>query len=85
VDAYKAKYGKLPPDDYVMCGYTGTMVAAMGIDKAGTDQDPQKIGEALRKLKWDSPNGPLSFDVKGQATIKVYVVQVKNGQRVLLK
>jgi len=85
VNAFKDKYGKLPEDDFSMCGYTGTMVSAMGIDKAGTDQDPQKIGEALRKLNWDSPNGPLSFDAKGQATIKVYVVQVKNGQRVLLK
>jgi len=85
VNAFKAKYGKFPEDDFSMCGYTGTMVSAMGIDKAGTDQDPQKIGEALRKLKWDSPNGPLSFDAKGQGTIKVYVVQVKNGQRVLLK
>jgi branched-chain amino acid transport system substrate-binding protein len=61
------------------------MVTAMGIDKAGTDQDPQKIGAALRALKWDSPNGPLSFDAKGQATLKVYIVQIRNGQRVLLK
>jgi branched-chain amino acid transport system substrate-binding protein len=83
--AFKAKYGKLPEDDFSMCGYTGTMVASMGINRAGTDQDPKKIGEALRKLKWDAPNGPLSFDSHGQGTIKVYIVQVKNGKRVLVK
>ncbi len=85
LNGFKAKYGKSPEDDFSMCGYTGTMVSAMAIDKAGTDQDPQKIGAALRGLKWDAPNGPLSFDAKGQGTIKVYIVQVKNGQRVLLK
>jgi len=85
VAGFKAKYGKLPEDDFSKCGYTGTMVAAMGIDKAGTDQDPQKIGATLRNLKWDAPNGPLSFDAKGQGTKKVYIVQVRNGQRVLVK
>lgn len=85
LDAFKAKYGKLPEDDFVIWGYTGLMVAAMGIDKAGTDQDPKKIGEAIRQLKWDAPAGPLSFDEKGQGTISVYVVQVRNGKRVLVK
>jgi branched-chain amino acid transport system substrate-binding protein len=83
--AFKAKYGKLPEDDFSMCGYTGTMVASMAINKAGTDQDPQKIGAALRKLKWNAPNGSLSFDSHGQGTINVYIVQVKNGTRVLIK
>jgi len=85
LDAFKAKYGKLPEDDFCCWGYTGLMVAAMGIDKAGTDQDPKKIEEALRTLKWDAPAGPLSFDAKGQGTISVYIVQIRNGKQVLLK
>ncbi len=79
------KYGKSPEDDFGCWGYTGLMVAAMGIDKAGTDQDPKKIGEAIRKLRWEAPAGPLSFDEKGQGTISVYIVQVRNGKQVLLK
>jgi branched-chain amino acid transport system substrate-binding protein len=61
------------------------MVSAMGIDKAGTDQDPQKIAAALRKLKWDAPSGPLAFDKKGQGTISVYIEQIRGGKPVLIK
>ncbi len=85
LDAFKAKYGKLPEDDYCSLGYTGLIMATMAIDKAGTDQDPKKIGEVLRKMKWDAPGGPLSFDAKGQGTISVYTVQVRDGKRTLLK
>jgi branched-chain amino acid transport system substrate-binding protein len=85
IDAFQAKYGKLPPDDFSNWGYTGMMVAAKAMDKAGTDKDPEKIAEALRGFQWDAPAGPLSFDDKGQGTISVYVVQVKDGKRVLAK
>jgi len=85
VDAFQKKYGKLPDDDFAEWGYTGLMVSAMGIAKAGTDQDTKKIAEALRKLKWDAPGGPLAFDEKGQGTITVYIVQVRGGKPVLVK
>ena len=85
LDAFKAKYGRLPEDDYCSLGYTGLITSTMAIDKAGTDQDPKKIGDVLRKMKWDAPGGPLSFDAKGQGTISVYTEQVRDGKRVLLK
>ena len=85
LSAFKAKYGRPPQNDFTIWGYTGLFVAAMAIDKAGTDQDPQKIAEAMRKIKWDVPAGPLSFDAKGQGTIGVHIVQVKAGKRVLVR
>jgi branched-chain amino acid transport system substrate-binding protein len=85
VDAFQKKYGKLPDDDFAEWGYTGLMVTAMGIDKAGTDQDPKKIEEALRKLKWEAPGGFLAFDEKGQRTITLYIVQVRGGKPVLIQ
>ncbi|MGD0625315.1 MAG: ABC transporter substrate-binding protein [Thermodesulfobacteriota bacterium] len=85
LSAYKAKYNMEPPDEVSTSGYTGLMVAAMGIDKAGTDQDPQKIGDAIRKMTWDAPAGPLSFDAKGQGTISAFIVQVRDGKRVVVK
>lgn len=83
--AFKAKYGRPPQNDFTIWGYTGLFVTAMAIDKAGTDQDPQKITEAMRKIKFDAPAGPLSFDEKGQGTIGVHIVQVKGGKRVLVR
>ena len=85
LEAFKAKYGKLPEDDFSMWGYTGMMVAAKAIDSAKTDQDPKEIANVLRAMKWDAPAGPLSFDEKGQGTVGVFVVEIKDGQRRLVK
>jgi ABC-type branched-subunit amino acid transport system substrate-binding protein len=61
------------------------MVAAMGINKAGTDKDQEKIRLAIKGLKYNSPQGPIHFDDKGDSGVPAYVLQFKNGEYHLIK
>ncbi len=85
VKAYRAKYGD-DPNDSVSLGWSPIMVAAMGIDKAGTDKDQEKIRQAIKGLKWNSPQGPINgFDDKGDSGVPAHVLQYKNGEYHLIK
>jgi ABC-type branched-subunit amino acid transport system substrate-binding protein len=85
VKAYRAKYGD-DPNDSVSLGWTPIMVAAMGINKAGTDKDQEKIRLAIKGLKYTSPQGPINgFDDKGDSNVPAYVLQFKNGEYHLVK
>ena len=84
VKAYRAKYGD-DPNDSVSLGWSPIMVAAMGINKAGTDKDQEKIRLAIKGLKYNSPQGPIHFDDKGDSGVPAYVLQFKNGEYHLIK
>ena len=84
VKAYRAKYGD-DPNDSVSLGWSPIMVAAMGIQNAGTDKDQEKIRLAIKGLKWNSPQGPISFDEKGDSGVPAHVLQFKNGEYHLVK
>jgi branched-chain amino acid transport system substrate-binding protein len=84
VKAYRAKYGD-DPNDSVSLGWSPIMVAAMGINKAGTDKDQEKIRLAIKGLKYNSPQGPINFDDKGDSGVPAYVLQFKNGEYHLVK
>ncbi len=84
VKAYRAKYGD-DPNDSVSLGWSPIMVAAMGIEKAGTDKDQEKIRLAIKGLKWNSPQGPINFDEKGDSGVPAHVLQYKNGEYHLIK
>ena len=85
VKAYRAKYGD-DPNDSVSLGWSPIMVAAMGINKAGTDKDEEKIRLAIKGLKYNSPQGPINgFDDKGDSGVPAYVLQFKNGEYHLIK
>ena len=84
VKAYRAKYGD-DPNDSVSLGWSPIMVAAMAIDKAGTDKDQEKIRLAVKELKWNSPQGPINFDDKGDSGVPAHVLQFKNGEYHLIK
>ncbi|MGE5252862.1 MAG: ABC transporter substrate-binding protein [Planctomycetaceae bacterium] len=85
VKAYRAKYGD-DPNDSVSLGWSPIMVAALGINKAGTDKDEEKIRLAIKTLKYDSPQGPINgFDAKGDSGVPAYVLQYKNGEYHLVK
>jgi branched-chain amino acid transport system substrate-binding protein len=84
VKAYRAKYGD-DPNDSVSLGWSPIMVAAMGIQNAGTDKDQEKIRLAIKGLKWNSPQGPISFDEKGDSGVPAHVLQFKNGEYHLIK
>ena len=84
VKAYRAKYGD-DPNDSVSLGWSPIMVAAMGIQNAGTDKDQEKIRLAIKGLKWNSPQGPINFDDKGDSGVPAHVLQFKNGEYHLIK
>jgi branched-chain amino acid transport system substrate-binding protein len=84
VKAYRAKYGD-DPNDSVSLGWSPIMVAAMGINKAGTDKDQEKIRLAIKGLKYNSPQGPINFDDKGDSGVPAYVLQFKGGEYHLVK
>ena len=84
VKAYRAKYGD-DPNDSVSLGYSPIMVAALAINKAGTDKDQEKIRLAVKGLKWNSPQGPINFDDKGDSGVPAHVLQFKGGEYHLVK
>jgi ABC-type branched-subunit amino acid transport system substrate-binding protein len=85
VKAYRAKYGD-DPNDSVSLGWSPIMVAALGINKAGTDKDEEKIRLAIKTLKYNSPQGPINgFDANGDSGVPAYVLQYKNGEYHLVK
>ena len=84
VKAYRAKYGD-DPNDSVSLGWSPIMVAAMAIQKAGTDKDQEKIRLAVKGLKWNSPQGPINFDEKGDSGVPAHVLQFKGGEYHLIK
>jgi branched-chain amino acid transport system substrate-binding protein len=79
VKAYKAKFGD-EPNDSAAQGYTPIMVAAMAMEKAGTATDQEKIRVALKGLTWDSPQGKIKFDEKGDSGVPAHVLVFKGGQ-----
>ena len=84
VKAYRAKYGD-DPNDSVSLGWSPIMVAAMAIQNAGTDKDQEKIRLAVKGLKWNSPQGPINFDEKGDSGVPAHVLQFKGGEYHLIK
>lgn len=84
VKAYRAKYGD-DPNDSVSLGWTPVMLGAMAIQKAGTDKDQEKIRVAMKGIKWDSPQGPINFDDKGDSGVPAHVLQYKGGEYHFIK
>jgi len=84
VKAYRAKYGD-DPNDSVSLGWTPIMLASMAIQKAGTDKDEEKIRVAMKGIQWESPQGQIRFDDKGDSGVPAHVLQYKNGEYHLIK
>jgi branched-chain amino acid transport system substrate-binding protein len=85
VKAYRAKYGD-DPNDSVSLGWSPIMVAAMGIHKAGTEKDQEKIRLAIKGIQYNSPQGPIhGFNDKGDSGVPAYVLQFKGGEYRLVK
>lgn len=84
-EEYRKKFGKDPAQTFSHSGYSGMWVTALGVDKAGTDTDLNKIREALEKLVWEGPGATWKFDEKHQALVAPHIVQVRSGQYVTVK
>jgi branched-chain amino acid transport system substrate-binding protein len=80
VAAYKERYHDYPRVGSIV-GYTTIKAIAAGIAKAGST-DTEKLVEAFRGLKLDTPFGPIVFRASDhQSTMGAYVgkLAVKNG------
>jgi branched-chain amino acid transport system substrate-binding protein len=75
VDAYQKKYHDYPRLGSVV-GYVTIQSLAAGITKAGST-DPEKLVEAFKGLKVDSPLGPFVYRASDhQATMGAYVGKI---------
>jgi branched-chain amino acid transport system substrate-binding protein len=77
--AYKAKFG-YEPEYHVASAVADVEALALAIQAAGS-VDPQKVRDALAKVKFDSAYGPVSFNEQGQIQgIPQVVIQVQDGK-----
>lgn len=60
MDAYQAKYGT-PADSFGANGYTRAIMVLAALKATGGDTDPDKLHEAIKGLKLDTPQGPIKF------------------------
>jgi branched-chain amino acid transport system substrate-binding protein len=67
------------PAYHGMQAYAALLVAALAINDAKSS-DPAVIAEAIRKLKTDTPFGPIQFDDKGVNAHPVLISQVQNSE-----
>jgi urea transport system substrate-binding protein len=70
VKAYKAKYGAdRHTDDPIEAGYNSVYIWAAAVAKAGSF-DVEKVKEAAKGLKLDTPEGPLTVDATNHHVFK---------------
>ncbi|MDD3268247.1 MAG: ABC transporter substrate-binding protein [Syntrophomonadaceae bacterium] len=81
VKAYQDKYDKVP-DAFAALGYDSAKLLAQAIKDAGA-ADPQKVTEALAKIK-DFPaiTGTMSINEKHNPVKKIVVIEFKDGKLV---
>jgi len=78
VKAYEAMF-KQTPDDSASLGWTTTMVAAQALKAAGPGFDSEALRKALSNVNYKSPQGPVKFDAKGDASVAAHVLRFKDG------
>jgi branched-chain amino acid transport system substrate-binding protein len=64
-------------------GYTAAKSVLLGIERAGS-LDPDRIAAAMEGLTWQAPHGPIAFGPNHQATINMYVTQVRDMKHIVL-
>lgn len=88
INNYNAKWGKYP-DMFAAATYEAMYIAKAAIENAEYIDDLAQyrinVRNALRDLiELPGVQGPTTFDEKGQADKKVYVVQWKNHDKIIL-
>lgn len=73
--AYKARFG-YDPDYHAASGVADVEALAQAMEDAGSI-DPQKVRDALAKVKFDSLYGPIAFSAHGQIDLPQVVIQVQ--------
>jgi branched-chain amino acid transport system substrate-binding protein len=80
--AYKAKFG-YDPDYHAASGVADVEALVQAVENAGST-DPQKVREALSKVKFDSLYGRVAFNENGQIDLPQIVVQVQGDALVAI-
>ena len=80
LQAYAAKYGGEPSNEFVAFGWNAIVVLADAITRAGSATDVDKLTQALRETNVDVATTKLHFDASGQGSIVGIQVQIKNGE-----
>jgi branched-chain amino acid transport system substrate-binding protein len=77
VAAYNAEF-KRNPDMFSVGGYDGMHVIYEALKKTNGDADGDKLIEAAKGLKWESPRGPMSIDPETRDVVEtVYIRRVE--------
>jgi branched-chain amino acid transport system substrate-binding protein len=74
---YKARFG-YDPDYHAASGVADVEAVVQAMEDANSI-DPQKVRDALAKVKFDSLYGPIAFNAHGQIDLPQVVIQVQNG------
>ncbi|HTN65796.1 MAG TPA: amino acid ABC transporter substrate-binding protein, partial [Burkholderiaceae bacterium] len=74
---YKAKYG-YDPDYHAASGAADVEALVQAMEDAGS-MEPQKVRDALAKIKFDSLYGPIAFGANGQIDLPQVVIQVQGN------
>lgn len=72
---YQAKFG-YTPDYHAASGVADVEALVKAMEDAGST-DPQKVRDALAKVKFDSLYGPIAFNAQGQIELPQLVIQVQ--------
>lgn len=75
---YKAKFG-YAPDYHAASGAAAVEALVQAMEEADSF-DPQKVRDALAKIKFDSLYGPIAFTSQGQIELPQIVIQVQGNQ-----
>ena len=77
VAAYNAEF-KRNPDMFSAGGYDGMHVIYEALKKTGANTDGEKLVEAAKGMKWESPRGPMSIDPETRDVVQtVYIRRVE--------
>jgi len=77
---YKARYG-YEPDYHAASGVADVEALVQAMENAGST-DPQKVRDALTKIKFESLYGPIAFNANGQIDLPQLVIQVQGDSLV---
>jgi branched-chain amino acid transport system substrate-binding protein len=77
-DAYRAKSGGRDPDEVTINGYDAIHMVALALKSLnGKTDDKKAMMEAIRKVSYDGPRGPMRIDpVTNNVIQNIYMVEV---------
>jgi len=83
VKAYKEKWGHFP-DAHATAAYIDIKIILDVLRETEGDTSPEKFDEVVKKLRFDTPRGPMTFTEDRTIIANIYVMQVQkvNGELV---